>query len=182
MPTATPAQLAMLFSTLAISASLLTCLIVILSHLISIWLLVFSLCFMLVWMILDCITIYADLKLRDTPTLQHELNEKQHLITIYDMAIQAEELKKRILTLTRTVNNYNTTSLANIHWKVMHNKAMSMYYTQLSIQLSRQASAKSKDSFKAKRRFFMKKWCYSMTDLPTELADDPLPLSCSHSL
>ena len=185
MPPATPAQLVMLFSTLIGTATVLTSLIAILSFFASIWLLVFCLSFMLVWMTLDCITIYADLKLKDSPTLQFKINEQLHLDTICDMAVQAERLKKANSKLTKTIEDYQITTLANLHWNLLYNKAMSMYYVQKIIEIGKQTRKKTKErDFKSKGRLFMQTKCFSLTDIYTgpghdDSSEEKFSYSCS---
>ena len=131
---ATTAQLAMLFSTLAVAGGGVAGLLFLLSYLISLWLLIFLQSSLLVWIILDNITIYEDLRHKEAPQTKFKLLEKFHIETISDLALSAKKLSDRNLQLTKTINSYNTITLANLHWNLLYSKAMAMHHIRCLAQ------------------------------------------------
>ena len=81
-----------LFVTLALCACTITALAALLSHsLMSVWLIVFTLSFLLVWMILENFSIYQDLRAKQRPIEDMQATEKMHLCTINALVLQAHQ-------------------------------------------------------------------------------------------
>ena len=81
-----------LFVTLALCACTITALSALLSHsLMLVWLIVFTLSFLLVWMILENFSIYQELRAKQRPIEDMLATEKMHVCTINAMAAQAHQ-------------------------------------------------------------------------------------------
>ena len=151
-PAATTQQLTALFTSLTVAGAGFTGAAAVLSYAISVWMLVFLLSAVLVWLYLENLSLFDELKNVKLPSDTSHHVRRMQSETISEMAVEIKSLRYRNEQLQGTIGDMATEakaiwdrraelrgiaqtekqhSLSLHHWKLIHRKALVMHYIML---------------------------------------------------
>ena len=127
---ASHAHLALFAVIVALSGAVLAAGILQLERVLSPWGCTTVLSVVVAWLVTDNCTLYLDLLERDRVALEGVSDDDVHRYFITSLSMQIRHLTDRNEALTTSLVRYNKAKMTNVHWNLLHHKAMSMYYMQ----------------------------------------------------